>query len=133
MVLTKKKVIGLTLAGVLALSGTSVFAASEASSKDVQTPTLSATKAGKPGNGVKGELKARGEIPESVRKGLNGQKTGTANADKAGKDQVTLEEVEGVNVEDIKANAQEGKILKTSEIPDAAKKQSSGKTTGVKK
>ncbi|MBJ6361863.1 hypothetical protein ACFOQM_11265, partial [Paenibacillus sp. GCM10012307] len=74
------------------------------------------------------------EIPDAAKK-QSGGKTGVkaGKADKADKDQVTLEEVEGVNVEDIKANAQEGKIIKTSEIPDSIKKQLSGKTTGVKK
>ncbi|MBJ6360532.1 hypothetical protein ACFOQM_04285 [Paenibacillus sp. GCM10012307] len=129
MVLTKKTVIGLTLAGVLALSGTSVFAASEASSQDVKASSLTATKAGKPVNGTKGELKAKGEIPESVRKGLTGQTTGNA-----GEKQITLEEVEGVelDLDKLKENALEGKLEKAG-IPISFENQLGGKTTSSKK
>ncbi|GAB6930688.1 hypothetical protein JCM10914A_46710 [Paenibacillus sp. JCM 10914] len=121
MGISKKKIIGLGLVGMLALSGTSVFAGTGGTSlTEVPDAKIDFS------NVIKGEAKAIGEVPESARKGLSGK-----TKVKAGNKQVSLVEVEGVEIDFSKAIKGEAKAI--GEVPESVQKQSAGKTTSAKK
>ncbi|MDG0810349.1 hypothetical protein [Cohnella rhizosphaerae] len=130
MVLTRTKVVGIALAGIIALGGTTAFAATNYSLTEVKGVNLEEIAANSPMVDAK-DLKVTGEIPQTGKDQLAGKTTDPAEK---GQSSISLTKVKGVNLEEIAADSPmvDVKVKVAGEIPQTVKDQLASKTTSAR-